>query len=164
MTKEEISKWFWSKYNSCYPVKHKDYPQNIFMIYDEQFLRQRKLARVLDENVVYPNKVNGKCLFRLDYKNNYFRCHFEIWSFFEKNYSSNYTDIQAFMRNLIEEHDKMQLSPYSVRLRPILHITYPESSDIKIEEHDKMQLITPLYENRFCKLILEEHKIKILTT
>jgi hypothetical protein len=57
--------------------------------------------------------------------------------------------------SVIEEHDKMQL---------LSLVKIPVPFEWKIEEHDKMQLITPLYENRFCKLILEEHKIKILTT
>ena len=85
MTKEELSKWFWDKFNSCYPVKHEDYPESIFMFYDEQFFRQKKLARVLNEDLVYPSKVTGKCLFRLDYKNNFLWCNYdEIWSFFYK--------------------------------------------------------------------------------
>jgi hypothetical protein len=44
MVKEELSKWFWDKFNSCYPVVHEDYPKIIFMFYDENFLRQKKLA------------------------------------------------------------------------------------------------------------------------
>ena len=109
MIKEEISKWFWNKYNSCYPVIHKDYPKNIFMFYDEQFFRQKKLARVLGEELIYPSEIKGKCLFRQDYKNGWFDCKYdEIWSFFERNYSSNYTDIQTLIKSLLEEHDKMQ--------------------------------------------------------
>ena len=72
MTKEELSKWFLNKFNSCYPVIHKDYPEIIFMFYDEQFLRQKKLSRVLDEELIYPSTVKGKCLFKLDYENGYF--------------------------------------------------------------------------------------------
>ncbi len=56
MNKEELSKWFWNKFNSCYPVKHEDFTESIFMFYDEQFLRQRKLYRVLDEELIYPSK------------------------------------------------------------------------------------------------------------
>lgn len=103
MSKEELSKWFWDKFNSCYPIKHKDYPKSIFMIYDEQFLRQRKLARVLDEEIIYPT-VKGKCLFRQDYKNNVLWCNYdEIWLFFERNYSPNYIDIRSLITNLLEE-------------------------------------------------------------
>jgi hypothetical protein len=109
MKKNELSKWFWSKFNSCYPVKHDDYPDSIFMFYDENFLRQKKLARVLNEQIVYPNQVTGKCLFHLSYKNNNLWCNYdEIWSFFERNYSPNYTDIQSLIKNLLREHDKLQ--------------------------------------------------------
>ena len=137
MNKEELSKWFWNKFNSCYPVVHKDYPKNIFMIYDEQFLRQKKLARVLNEDVIYPNKVTGKCLFCQDYKNNYFRCHYdEIWSFFKENYSRNYTDIQSLIKSLLEEHDKLQvLTPCQYFLR----------NKMWLEEHDKLHLQTAIF-------------------
>jgi len=135
MNKEEISKWFWNKYNSCYPVVHEDYPGNIFMFYNEQFSRQRKLARVLDEELSYPTEVKGKCLFRQDYKNGWFECNwFEIWSFLERNYSSNYTDIQTLIKSLLEEHDKLQaLTPGSITTSP---------SSV-LEEHDKLQALTP---------------------
>jgi hypothetical protein len=110
MNKEEISKWFWNKFNSCYPVVHSNHSKSIFMFYDEQFIRQKKLARVLGEELIYPKEIKGTYLFRLDYNYKIFWCNkLEIWSFFEKNYSSNYTDIQIFIRNLLEEHDKMQL-------------------------------------------------------
>jgi hypothetical protein len=86
MTKEELSKWFWNKYNSCYQVVHKDYPESIFIFYDEQFLRQKKLARVLNEEIKYPSEIKGICLFEQDYKNKWFNCNYkEIWSFFECN-------------------------------------------------------------------------------
>ena len=34
--------WFWDKFNSCYLVKHDDYPQCIFMFYDPQYIRKLK--------------------------------------------------------------------------------------------------------------------------
>ncbi|MCK9417667.1 hypothetical protein M0Q97_13575, partial [Candidatus Dojkabacteria bacterium] len=64
---KKLKKWFFDKYNSCYPVIHEDYPNRIFMLYDEQFLRQKKLARILDEELVYPTDFKGKCLFQQDY-------------------------------------------------------------------------------------------------
>jgi hypothetical protein len=136
MTKEEeLSKWFRNKFNSCYPVVHEKYPENIFMFYDEQFLRQKKLARVLNENIIYPKEVKGKCLFRQDYKNHNFWCDYdEIWSFFERNYSTNYTHIQTFIRSLLEEYDK-------------LIVLTPEELNYDVlkglEEHDKLIVLTP---------------------
>ena len=90
MSREELSKWFWNKFNSCYPVKHENFPESIFMFYDEnflrQFLRQKKLARVLNEEIVYPKEIVGKCLFELDYKNRFFYYDYdEIWNFLYYN-------------------------------------------------------------------------------
>ena len=137
MTKEELSKWFWNKYNSCYPVVHEKYPENIFMIYDEQFLRQKKLTRVLNEDLIYPTEVKGRCLFRQDYKNHNFWCDYnEIWSFFERNYSTNYTHIQTFIRSLLEEHDKLiVLTPHNCIWFFLL----------QLEEHDKLIVLTPRF-------------------
>ncbi len=135
MTKEELSKWFWNKFNSCYPVVHEDYSDNIFMIYDEQFFRQKKLARVLNEDLVYPKEVKGKILFRQDYKNERFWCDdIEIWSFFERNYSSNYPIVQSLIKNLLGEHDKLRsLTP----LYPFCN-AFPA-----LGEHDKLRSLTP---------------------
>ncbi|MCK9415977.1 hypothetical protein M0Q97_04885 [Candidatus Dojkabacteria bacterium] len=122
MTKEELSKWFLNKFNSCYPVIHKDYPEIIFMFYDEQFLRQKKLSRVLDEELIYPStvKVKGKCLFKLDYENGYFHNCNEIWLFLKDNYlSSKYHDIQDFIQSLLEEHDILTCSTWRIT-KPIM--------------------------------------------
>ena len=135
MTKEEISKWFWNKYNSCYPVVHKDYPESIFMFYDEQFFRQKKLARILNEEISYPIEIKGTWLFHQDYKNGWFNCRYdEIWSFFYDNYSSNYYDIQTLIKNLLVEHDKLQV------LTPVIKTSLPIST---LVEHDKLQVLTP---------------------
>ena len=66
MNKEEITKWFWNKFYSCYPAKHQDYPHKIFMFYDEGFIRQKKLSRIVGEPIEYPSKINGICLFEQD--------------------------------------------------------------------------------------------------
>ncbi len=173
MNKEEISKWFWNKYNSCYPVVHEDYPESIFMFYDEQFLRQKKLSRVLDENIVYPKKVKGKILFRQDYKNYFFGCdNKEIWSFFERNYSSNYTDVQTFITNLLEEHDKLSvLSPFYLQQPNTSQLEEHDKLSVspfmpciatvkQLEEHDKLSVLSP---NINGNIMLEEHdKLSVL--
>jgi len=108
MNREEISKWFWNKFNSCYPVVHSDHSKSIFMFYDEQFLRQKKLSRVLDEELIYPTEIKGKCLFELDYKNgDFWYDSDDIWTFLYNNYSHSYIDIQVLIQNLLEEHDKL---------------------------------------------------------
>jgi len=156
MNREEISKWFWNKFNSCYPVVHENYPESIFMIYDEQFLRQRKLSRVLDEELIYPTEVKGKYLFHQDYKNGWFECSYdEIWSFFKRNYSSNYTDIQTLIKNLLVEHDKLQA------LTPNVIVTL---LNCQLVEHDKLQALTPLTFGTVSSDVLVEHdKLQALT-
>ena len=111
MNKEELSKWFWDKFNSCYPVVHEDYPYNIFMIYDKNFLRQMKLARVLGTPLEYPKKIEGTCLFYQDFKNQWLSCDYEIWSFFYDNYVRDYSEVQSFIKNLFVDDKLSTLTP-----------------------------------------------------
>ena len=72
MTEKELITWFWDLYNSCYPVRHSDYPDNIFMYYDEQFVRYLKLCKISNKEIKMPTKVKGYCLFDQDWKYNVF--------------------------------------------------------------------------------------------
>ncbi len=85
MTKEELKKWFLNKFNNCYKVKHCDYPKRIYYFYDEQFIRQKKLSRIVGEEIIYPTEVKGICLFEHDMLNEFFFCDDYIWSFFKTN-------------------------------------------------------------------------------
>jgi hypothetical protein len=135
MNKEELSKWFWCKFNSCYPVLNNE---DIYMIYDKNFLRQMKLSRVLDTPLNYPEKVEGICLFQMDFKKQWFRCdYYEIWSFFCDNYSRDNTDIKLFIKSLLCEYDKLStLTPLSnivlsyVREQLNLSTITPEWTDL----------------------------------
>ena len=145
MNKEELSKWFWCKFNSCYPVLNNE---DIYMIYDKNFLRQMKLSRVLGTPLSYPEKVEGICLFQLDLKNQWFLCDYdEIWSFFWANYnihvkkyfmnSQDNTDIKLFIKSLLCEYDKLStLTPLSnivlsyVREQLNLSTITPEWTDL----------------------------------
>ena len=149
MSKEELSRWFWNKFNSCYSVVHDDNPNNIFMIYDKNFLRQMKLSRVLGTKLEYPEKVEGICLFRQDLKNQDFRCdYYEIWSFLEKNYSRDYSEVQSFIKNLLNEHDKLSVKT------PYFEITSLYS---KLSEHDKLSAFTPNQLYKYMSIPLSEH-------
>ena len=97
MTENELKIWFWNKYNSCYPIRYYD---DIFMIYDKNFLRQRKLSRVLGTTLEYPTKVEGICLFKLDLKQHYFDCGWhEIWSVLKDNHDASYLFIKKLLNN-----------------------------------------------------------------
>jgi len=93
MTDNELKTWFLNKFNSCYYVKVEKYTDSIYMFYDENFTRQKKLARVLNQELIYPTKVDmgGVCLFYQDYKNNTLWCEYnQIWIYLKEN--SGYTD------------------------------------------------------------------------
>ena len=110
MTKEELKIWFWDKFNSCYFVKHDNYPNSIFMYYDINFIRTKKLANILNKDVEYPTEVKGVCLFQQDLKNSYLLCNYdEIWSFFKENYSSNSQEISQLIKGWLEEHNKTKV-------------------------------------------------------
>jgi len=129
MNKEELKKWFWNKFNGCYKVKHSNY-DDVFYFYDEQFIRQKKLSRIIGEELVYPNEVKGICLFEQDQKNGYLWCdRDEIWSFFENNFSTNYQEIQSFIKELLEEH--------SIPVLPVVKLI------TNLEEHDKLSVSIP---------------------
>ena len=109
MNKEELKIWFWKKFDSCYPVTHVDYPKSIFYYYDKQYLRQKKLSRITGEALEYPSAVQGICLFEQDEKNGYLWInYYEIWSFFESNYSSNYADIKELISVWLKETTKLK--------------------------------------------------------
>ena len=110
MSTEELKIWFLDKFNSCYSVKYDDYPHSVFMIYDINFIRTKKLANILDKDVEYPTVIKGVCLFEQDLKNEYLWCdYYEIWTFFIKNYSSNYQEIRTLIKGWLEEHDKLKV-------------------------------------------------------
>ena len=149
MNKEELKKWFWNKFNGCYKVKHSDYQDRIFYFYDKQFIRQKKLSRIIGEEIVYPSEVKGICLFRQDLKNERLWCKYDkIWSFFETNFSPNYSEIQSFIKELLEEHDK--LSVYIPQHANLIKPYY-------LEEHDKLSVYIPELRLSFERCYLEEH-------
>ena len=182
MTKEELTKWFWNKFYSCYPAIHEYYPDSIFYLYDEQFIRQKKLCRITGERLEYPLKPSGTVLFERDSKNKYFCCKYnEIWSFFETNFTANYGEIQSFIKTMLEEHDKIILTPKSSyqliikslkehdKMSVLRHSKkyYPTKS--MLEEHDKMSVypssnLTPQQRNYHWSIPLEEQdKMSVLT-
>lgn len=85
MNKEELTNWFWNKFNFCYPVQHKEYKENYILCHDKIFIRQMKMCRIIGKEIKYPEKSSGKILFYLDYKNGYLVCDYkEIWSFLKR--------------------------------------------------------------------------------
>ena len=139
MTKEELSIWFWSKFNSCYPVVHDDYPDMLYMVYDEQYIRKIKLCKINNKEITLPNKIIGTCLFQQDLKSEYLWCDYqEIWSFFEQNYKDNYDDIQSLIIEILSYITKLNVYTPSLGIHPIVNIL----SDIT-----KLNVYTPYRHN-----------------
>ena len=119
MTEEQLKEWSWDKFNSCYPV---EYNNKMFMIYDTNYIRAKKLANILNKDVEYPTEIKGVCLFEQDFKHNYLWCDTdEIWLFLIINYNSHYGKIEKLIRGWLEEYDKFKnFSPWNYKLQSIL--------------------------------------------
>ena len=155
-SEEELKQWFWAKFLSCYYVKHDDYPNSIFMIYDKQFLRKVVINSILGKPIDYPKEVKGLCLFYQDYKNGYLWCdRFEIWSFLEKNYRDNYTDTQALIKGWLSEADKLNV------LTPYIHTLVPSQV---LSDADKLNVLTPItYRQNHQQALSDADKLNVLT-
>ena len=155
MSEEELKIWFWDTFNSCYPAKHDDYPDSIYMIYDINFIRTKKLANILNKDVEYPTMIKGVCLFEQDLKNEWLCCDYDkIWTFFKNNYSGNSQEISDLIKDWLEEHNKLKV------LTPMYN--YFENYD-ELEEHNKLKVLTPNFRKTLKAEWLEEHnKLKVL--
>ena len=117
MTEEKLKIWFWDKFNSCYPVEHKGFQNSIFMYYDPNFIRSKKLANILNKDVEYPTEIKRVCLFRQDFDSESLLCDYNrVWMFFLSNFSRNDQEIRDLIKGWLEEHDKLKI------LRPRLTI------------------------------------------
>src|SRR5574344_2857465 len=133
--KEELINWFNNIFNNCYYATHDDYPDRIFMYYDLRYVRKLKLCNIEKKECMPPKTISGECVFEQDWKTQYLWCKYSvIWKYLEDNYSSNHSDIQSFIKDRLEEQDKMKvLTPLRRRkLTPKL-----------LEEQDKMKVLTP---------------------
>ena len=156
MNKEELINWFWNEYNSCYFVTHLDYPQSVFLFYDEQFNRKLKLCKISGKSIKLPSKVTGICLFELDYKNNWFHYNYdEIYQFLYKNYNHNYFEINDFVKDMLNDASKLQV------LTPFMNNTF---STLKLNDASKLQVLTP-NDSRLLTLLelYDDSKLNLLT-
>ena len=156
MNKQEAIDWFWDKYNSCYPVRHADYPQRVFLFYDNKFVRKIKLAKISGCGITYPTKVSGVCLFEQDWKSKIFYYDYdEIYSFLTKNYINNYDKIKEFIYDRLEEAGKLSvLTP----MLPCLNLMK------ELKEAGKLSVLTPQDSNTIGAVQLKEAgKLSVLT-
>ena len=52
MEKEDFKKWFLNIFNSCYLVEDEEAKGNFYMYYDENYLRLKKISRILNEKII----------------------------------------------------------------------------------------------------------------
>ena len=117
MSLDELENWFFDKFNSCYPIILKNEEDCIYMIYNENYIRAKKLANILNKDVEYPSEVNGVCLFQQDYQLRYLWCDSElIWDFFEKHYNVEYREIRSLIERYLEKLD-IELIPECANCR-----------------------------------------------
>jgi len=151
MKEQEVIKWFWDKYNSCYPVAHTDYTHSIFMFYDPQFIRKIKLCK-LSGTIVNPSKVSGICLFEQDWENKVFYSNYdEIYQFLYDNYHCNYNKIRDFIKDRLNDADKLSR----------LTTTKPwVSFNAELNEADKLsRLTTNLFAQNSFNYLNESDKL-----
>lgn len=186
MTKEKCINWFWDKYNSCYPVIHSDYPKSIFMFYDHQFIRKLKLSKISGIKVELPKTIKGICLFEIDWENKRFWYKYvEIYQFLYNNYNNNYQIIIGFIKDRLQEADKI-LAPYTLyynhthllqdadKLTPHAHwlhqmpVLQQDTDNLVLQETDKLEILTPGYLESLTPLtpftngsIIEPESIKL---
>lgn len=130
--KEELIVWFNNIFNNCYYATHDDYPDRIFMYYDLRYVRKLKLCNIEKKECMPPKTISGECVFEQDWKTQYLWCKYSvIWKYLEDNYSSNYSDIQSFIKDRLEEQDKMK----------VLTPGFAQCNNAqRLEEQDKMKV------------------------
>jgi len=82
---EELNLWLYNKFYSCYPIIDKN---NIYMYKDGNYIRQKKLSRILNQEIKYPIIAEGKCLFQLDFSNKKIMIHKSIIKYLMNNLSN----------------------------------------------------------------------------
>jgi hypothetical protein len=147
MNEDELKLWFWNIFNSCYPVKHDDYIDSLFLYYDKLYLRKCALLKLLGKEIIEPNIINGKCLFILNLKTGFMWCDsYDIWDFLRQNYTTTHGVIQPLIINCLYE------------------ITPSWSDELKLafKEYIKMNISTLKGFGSFCDRLQEPDKLKIV--
>lgn len=115
MNKQEITKWFTDKLNSCYPAAYDKDDSNIFWIYDQNFVRKQKLCKLNNQEIILTNNVKGTCLFIQNTDMNFINFDYtNIWKFFEENYVNDYYIIQSLLQNIMKEYIKLDINKHSI--------------------------------------------------
>jgi hypothetical protein len=118
------------------------------MFYEPQFIRKLKLCKISGSPITLPSKVSGICLFEQDWKNRWFYYKYnEVYQFLYENYTSNYSEINIFIKDRLKEADKMSV------LIPALNI---DLMPVRLKEADKMSVLIPFVGNTHTEARLKE--------
>ena len=125
LSKEELTQWFWNKFNSCYLIKDPNIKGNFHLYYNKGYARKKRINVLLGNklDIKIPSVCQGTWFFELDYRNGYLVCDDEIWSFFENNYSSYsnhvhgysvvYNHVRELIKEIIKDDDRLnKLEPF----------------------------------------------------
>lgn len=107
MKKNILNDWFWNKLESCYPVTHTGNQNFIYFMYNEQYIRKLKLAKLNKQEIKKPNKVKGTCIFVIDTKNKLMYCELEnVFQSVYQDYKLEY-ETKKSINDILHNNEKM---------------------------------------------------------
>jgi len=112
MNDDELSKWFYEKFYSCYPVIDESLEDIILFCYDKQHLRKIKIYHYYNKEINFPKKPIlsiDNSLFEIDLLTMTFFVNSDIWNFFVNNYSDNTIKIKTKIKNFLLDKKKLRL-------------------------------------------------------
>lgn len=120
---------FFQILNKCYINKVED---NVYYIYDIQYIRQRKLNRILD-NEELPSDVDGEIYFEADLKYHRFIVCDKIWEIFEKEFGDYFKTKQAIFEWLKDSFENLIPEPRTLGFTIKSKWTVEMTKDLKTQ-------------------------------
>jgi hypothetical protein len=156
MSEEQLKSWFWNIFLSCYPVKHDEMPDIVYMIYDKNLLRKKVINTILGKDIQYPKEIKGDCLFELNYKRNILWCDInKVFEFLRRNTSDPYNSYDY------RDHVSKWISEY-VDLNIFTTMFISLSNRDKLFDSEKLKMLKPMFKDfSLCPLKIKTNKIKI---
>jgi len=155
MDKEELSKWFWSKFKSCYVVSSDIFPNHVYLYYDKSFIRSKKLCVISKKELSFiPNFNKGIKLFDIDIKYNMMSCdYYIIWSHLRKKFNESDiksktldNDIQKFIQEILKY---TRFHDYTPTYFAVINTVKIDSLKLKLTSLDINTILKPYGQQRF---------------
>ena len=101
----EAKKYFLEKLGGCYQVRHKDFPYSIFWYYKKDIIRQKKLNRVINGDIVVDCNFGGELIFDMNTRDNLFWIKARLWVKIENLLGvPDYGNTQLFTINVLRDY------------------------------------------------------------